>query len=78
MPEMTVANTRNGELRQEMDELRQQVRVQGDTMGEIRQLLVVSTNPALQGVGEEVIGYTMKNGGNYDQGNQENHENPNC
>ncbi|PHU25619.1 hypothetical protein BC332_03951 [Capsicum chinense] len=33
------ANTRNGELRREVDELRDQLRVQGDALGEIRQLL---------------------------------------
>ncbi|PHT65471.1 hypothetical protein T459_29896 [Capsicum annuum] len=35
MPETTTANTRNGELRQEVDELREQTRIQ-----EIRQLLI--------------------------------------
>ncbi|KAF3654349.1 hypothetical protein FXO37_16524 [Capsicum annuum] len=67
MPETTTANTRNGELRQEVDELREQTRIQ-----EIRQLLItIVANQVPQRADGPVENAPTGNGFNFDQGNKE-------
>ncbi|KAF3614527.1 hypothetical protein FXO38_35647 [Capsicum annuum] len=64
MPETTTANTRNGELRQEVDELREQTRIQ-----EIRQLLItIVANQVPQRADGPVENAPTSNGFNFDQG----------
>ncbi|XP_047250151.1 uncharacterized protein LOC124886031 [Capsicum annuum] len=72
--------TRNTELRREVDELREQIRVQGDALGEIRQLLVTmaerqSRNPPAAEAAS--LGVNGENGGQFNNGNQFNFGNPN-
>ncbi|OIT03524.1 hypothetical protein A4A49_03098 [Nicotiana attenuata] len=69
MPE---ASTRNGEMRREMDELREQVRMQGDALGEIRHMLVAMvTNNGAQKT--QITAETAKNGEQHLQGNDPNY-----